>query len=89
MGEDLESEEADRKNVLTAFRGKRVLVTGGGGYFGHKLGNELKRQGADVVLFDISWPFDEMAYSDVECIQVCVNPSKSPILTDLSILCLK
>ena len=24
-------------------QGRKILVTGGGGYFGHKLGNELKK----------------------------------------------
>ncbi|KAK2571853.1 Short-chain dehydrogenase/reductase family 42E member 1, partial [Acropora cervicornis] len=44
--------------VEKLLQGKRMLITGGGGYFGQKLGNELKRQGAEVVLFDIAWPFD-------------------------------
>ena len=35
-------------------------MTGGGGYFGHKLGNELKKMGAVVVLTDISRPQDEV-----------------------------
>ena len=34
------------------FQGRKILVTGGGGYFGHKLGNELKKMGAVVVLND-------------------------------------
>ena len=41
-----------------SFQGKRVLVTGGGGYFGHKLGNALKKKGAEVIAFDISWPLN-------------------------------
>ena len=48
-----------------------MLITGGGGYFGHKLGNELNRQGAEVALFDIYWPLDDTAYSQMECVQVC------------------
>ena len=54
------------------FQGKRVLVTGGGGYFGHKLGNALKKKGAEVFLFDIFWPLDKTAYKQykLECVQV-------------------
>ena len=35
------------------FPGRKILVTGGRGYFGHELRNELKNMGAVVVLFDI------------------------------------
>ena len=48
------------------FQGKKILVTGGGGYFGHKLGNELKKMGAVVVLFDISRPLDEVVNEQME-----------------------
>ena len=51
------------------FRRRTILVTGGGGYFGHKLGNEVKKMGA-VVLFYISWPLDEVVYEQMECFQV-------------------
>ena len=34
------------------FQGRKIRVTGGKGYFGHKLRNELKNMGAVVVLFD-------------------------------------
>lgn len=51
------------------FQGRKILVTGGGGYFGHKLGNELKKMGAVVVLFDISWALDEVVYEQMECLQ--------------------
>ena len=61
---------ADDRNPSDVFEGKSVLITGGGGYFGHKLGNELNRQGAEVVLFDIFWPFNDTAYSQMECVQV-------------------
>ena len=64
--------EVDKENLFAIFRGLKVFLTGGGGYFGHKLGNELKMQGAKVVLFDIFWSFDEMAYTRMKCIQVCV-----------------
>jgi len=60
---------ADDRNPSDVFEGKSVLITGGGGYFGHKLGNELNRQGAEVVLFDIFWPFNDTAYSQMECVQ--------------------
>ena len=60
--------------VEKLLQGKRMLITGGGGYFGQKLGNELKRQGAEVVLFDIAWPFDDTeAYSYIKCVQVVPN----------------
>ena len=52
------------------FQGRKILVTGGGGYFGHKLGNELKKMGAVVVLLDISWALDEVVYEQMECLQV-------------------
>ena len=32
---------------------RKIRVTGGKGYFGHKLRDELKNMGAVVVLFDI------------------------------------
>ena len=53
-----------------SFQGKKLLVTGGGGYFGHKLGNALKKKGAEVLAFDISWPLDKTAYKQLECVQV-------------------
>ena len=38
--DDMEGEQVDlKKNLFATFRGKKVLLTGGGGYFGHKLGN--------------------------------------------------
>lgn len=59
--------------IKDVFHGKRVLITGGGGYFGHKLGNGLMKQGAVVVLFDVAWPFDDTAYSQMKCVQVCFH----------------
>ena len=56
--------------MLVWSKGEIILVTGGGGYFGHKLGNELKKLGAVVVLFDISWPLDDVVYEQMECFQV-------------------
>ena len=50
------------------FQGRKILVTGGGGYFNHKLGNELKKMGAVVVLFDISRPLDEVVNEQMECL---------------------
>ena len=41
-------------------------MTGEGGHFGHKLGNELKKMGAVVVLFDISRPLDEVVNEQME-----------------------
>ena len=49
------------------FQGKKILVTGGGGYFGHKLGNELKKMGAVVVFNDISRPLDEVVNEQMVC----------------------
>ena len=53
------------------------LITGGGGYFGHKLGNGLMKQGAVVVLFDVAWPFDDTAYNQMKCVQVCFQGQSS------------
>ena len=60
------------------FEGKRVLITGGGGYFGNELGNELKKQGAEVVLFDVAWPFD--VSDEMKCVQVRIPPGPDPVL---------
>ena len=49
------------------FQGRKILVTGGGGHFGHKLGSELKKMGAVVVLNDISRPLDEVVNEQMEC----------------------
>ena len=48
------------------FQVRKILATGGGGHFGHKLGNELKKMGAVVVLFDISRPLDEVVNEQME-----------------------
>ena len=48
------------------FQGRKILATGGGQYFGHKLGNELKKMGAVVVLFNISRPLDEVVNEQME-----------------------
>ena len=43
------------------FQGRKILVTGGGGgHFGRKVGSELKKMGAVVVLNDISRLLDEV-----------------------------
>ena len=42
------------------FQGRKILVTEGGGHFGHMLGSELKKMGAVVVLNDISRLLDEV-----------------------------
>ena len=55
--------------MLVWSKGEKILVTGGE-YFGHKLGNELKKMGAVVVSFDISWPLDDVVYEQMECFQV-------------------
>ena len=50
------------------FQGRKILVTGGGGgHFGHKLGSELKKIGAVVVLNYISRPLDEVVNGQMEC----------------------
>ena len=49
------------------FQGRKILVTEGGGYFGHKLGNELKKMGTVVVLNDISRPLDVVVNEQMEC----------------------
>ena len=48
------------------FQGRKILVTGEGGHFGHKLGSELKKMGAVVVLNDISRPLDEVVNEQME-----------------------
>ncbi|XP_066292539.1 short-chain dehydrogenase/reductase family 42E member 1-like [Branchiostoma lanceolatum] len=40
---------------------ERVLVTGGGGYLGLRLANMLRRDGADVTLFDLREPIEKAA----------------------------
>lgn len=47
----------------------RAVVTGGGGYFGYKLGCALANAGASVVLYDIHKPIWEIP-KGVVCIQV-------------------
>ena len=36
--------------------------------FWPQAGNELKKMGAVVVSFDISWPLDEVVYEQMECL---------------------
>ena len=50
------------------FNGQKVLITGGGGYVGQRLGNALLEKGADVILFDVNFPQD--SYAPMTCIQV-------------------
>lgn len=47
----------------------RAVVTGGGGYFGYKLGCALAKAGASVVLYDIHKPIWEIP-DGIVCIQV-------------------
>ncbi|XP_053256095.1 short-chain dehydrogenase/reductase family 42E member 1 isoform X1 [Podarcis raffonei] len=37
-----------------------VLITGGGGYFGFRLGGALSKKGVDVILFDVTEPIQPM-----------------------------
>ncbi|XP_040919093.1 putative short-chain dehydrogenase/reductase family 42E member 2 [Toxotes jaculatrix] len=48
----LEEEAALAQGVSTG----KVVVTGGGGYFGFRLGRELARQGMSVILLDMNKP---------------------------------
>ncbi|XP_068764504.1 putative short-chain dehydrogenase/reductase family 42E member 2 isoform X3 [Struthio camelus] len=50
----------------------RAVVTGGGGYFGYKLGCALANSGASVVLYDINKPIWEIP-NGVVCIQADVR----------------
>ncbi|KAM9599114.1 putative short-chain dehydrogenase/reductase family 42E member 2 [Morphnus guianensis] len=50
----------------------RAVVTGGGGYFGYKLGCALANAGASVVLYDIHKPIWEIP-NGVVCIQADVR----------------
>ncbi|KAM3598328.1 uncharacterized protein V6R79_016747 [Siganus canaliculatus] len=45
----------------------KVLVTGGGGYFGFKLGRELASQGMSVILLDVNRPHCEIPDGAVFC----------------------
>ncbi|XP_078525496.1 short-chain dehydrogenase/reductase family 42E member 1-like [Lissotriton helveticus] len=51
-----------------------VLITGGGGYFGHRLGVALNKKGINVILFDIRKPVHELSAGmtfvegDVRCL---------------------
>ncbi|XP_075432828.1 short-chain dehydrogenase/reductase family 42E member 1 [Ascaphus truei] len=51
-----------------------VLVTGGGGYFGHRLGCTLHKFGVNVILFDVQKPVQEVPegvkfiQGDVRCL---------------------
>ena len=49
------------------FQGRKILVTGERGHFGHKLGSELKKMGAVVVLNDNSRPLDEVVNEQMKC----------------------
>uniref|UniRef100_A0A8C2TX08 Short chain dehydrogenase/reductase family 42E, member 2 n=1 Tax=Coturnix japonica TaxID=93934 RepID=A0A8C2TX08_COTJA len=53
-------------------RCNKTLVTGGGGYFGYKLGCALASSGASVVLYDINKPIWEIP-NGVVCIQADVR----------------
>ena len=46
----------EEENTSRTYSGIKVLVTGGAGYFGHRLGASLKQSGADVTLFDCRRP---------------------------------
>ena len=71
---DRRMSDGDRQILV----GEVALITGGGGYLGRKLGNELLRQGGKVILFDISWPFDnDESYSRMTCFKVRSQPCKS------------
>eukprot|EP00062_Callorhinchus_milii_P005156 gi/632944337/ref/XP_007887454.1/ PREDICTED: short-chain dehydrogenase/reductase family 42E member 1 isoform X1 [Callorhinchus milii] len=48
--------ETSVKSSLT----ETVLITGGGGYFGHRLGCTLHKRGVRVILFDISKPTEAL-----------------------------
>lgn len=51
-----------------------VLVTGGGGYFGHRLGVALNKKGVNVILFDVRKPVHDLpagmtfVEGDVRCL---------------------
>ncbi|KAK2533552.1 putative short-chain dehydrogenase/reductase family 42e member 2 [Columba guinea] len=53
-------------------RSMRAVVTGGGGYFGYKLGCALANAGASVVLYDVHRPIWEIP-NGVVCIQADVR----------------
>lgn len=61
--------KANRNAGARNKKNMRAVVTGGGGYFGYKLGCALASAGASVVLYDIHKPIWEIP-NGVVCIQV-------------------
>ena len=73
----------EEENTSRTYSGIKVLVTGGAGYFGHRLGASLKQSGADVTLFDCRRPMgacDGMTFVQVnmglinKVDMVCLSP---------------
>ena len=62
------------------FNGQKVLITGGGGYVGQRLGNALFEKGADVILFDVNFPQD--SYAPMTCVQVIEGRGQDKATTD-------
>ncbi|CAL8264942.1 unnamed protein product [Gadus morhua 'NCC'] len=55
-GGKVEGSERGERASLGSGSPRKVLVTGGGGYFGFKLGRELASRGMKVILLDIQTP---------------------------------
>ncbi|KAM4614060.1 short-chain dehydrogenase/reductase family 42E member 1 isoform 1-T2 [Discoglossus pictus] len=62
-----------------------VLITGGGGYFGHRLGCALHQKGVRVILFDVRKPVLDVP-EEINFVQgdVCSLSSLEDALTDVS-----
>lgn len=66
--------------VVQGVSAGKVLVTGGGGYVGFRLGKELVRQGMSVVLLDLNKPPSEIP-DGATFYQVCFHYDLCPHLT--------
>ncbi|XP_053708689.1 putative short-chain dehydrogenase/reductase family 42E member 2 [Synchiropus splendidus] len=63
----LASRVREEETLEWSFSSGKVLVTGGGGYFGFRLGKELASQGMSVILLDKNRPPDEIPAGAVFC----------------------
>lgn len=57
----------------------KVLVTGGGGYFGFRLGKELASEGMTVILLDVNKPLWDIPDGAI-FLQVILTGEETPIL---------
>lgn len=72
--------------IIKAFKGKRVLITGGGGYLGSELAGRLAKYGIEIILLDKTFnSVSQLLSKDY----TAVNLFKSDLLNqkELSLLC--